>query len=256
MAMSDVFFTPSILITLAICLILISALGLFFIQKLNQQNHKLNTMFDIVNTLAKETNEIKYHLYTGENPELGENLSGGNTKDGEPFTSYENDASMLAQNTNLESHTISMINVSSDESSDDDEKNGYDEDEESDDDNDDDEDDDDDDDEDDDEEDEDDEDEDDQESDDEDEVDGIENQDKDSDAAVIELDEELSSLPELESEIIDEPKQEGGVKNLDIVLDYKKASLTKLRELVQSKGIVDDASKMKKADILKLLESD
>ena len=40
------------------------------------------------------------------------------------------------------------------------------------------------------------------------------------------------------------------------VLDYKKASLTKLREIVQSKGIVDDASKMKKADILKLLESE
>ena len=59
MALADVFFTPSILITLAICLILISALGLFFIQKLNQQNHKINTMFDLVNTLAQEMNYLK-----------------------------------------------------------------------------------------------------------------------------------------------------------------------------------------------------
>ena len=46
------------------------------------------------------------------------------------------------------------------------------------------------------------------------------------------------------------------VKNLDIVLDYKKASLSKLREIVTNKGIVNDASKMKKTELLKLLETE
>ena len=115
MAMTDVFFTPSILITLAICLILISALGLFFIQKLNQQNHKLNTMFDIVNTLAKETNEIKYHLFTGENGELEEQPGGGGT-DSKAFPSAVDDSSMVQHhNDDDESHTINMIDVSSDD---------------------------------------------------------------------------------------------------------------------------------------------
>ena len=42
-------------------------------------------------------------------------------------------------------------------------------------------------------------------------------------------------------------------KNIDI-LDYKKLSLTKLRSILVEKGIVTDASRMKKPDILKLLE--
>ena len=48
---------------------------------------------------------------------------------------------------------------------------------------------------------------------------------------------------------------ETSIKSLDVVLDYKKASLSKLREIVQSKGLVSDASKMKKNDILKVLDS-
>ena len=35
--------------------------------------------------------------------------------------------------------------------------------------------------------------------------------------------------------------------------DYKKMSLTKLKEVIVEKGIVTDASKLKKNDILKLL---
>ena len=49
---------------------------------------------------------------------------------------------------------------------------------------------------------------------------------------------------------------ESKIKSLDVVMDYKKASLTKLRDLVQSKGLVTDASKMKKSDILKVLDSE
>ena len=40
------------------------------------------------------------------------------------------------------------------------------------------------------------------------------------------------------------------------VIDYKKLSITKLRTIVTEKGIVNNASKLKKEDILKLLESE
>ena len=69
---------------------------------------------------------------------------------------------------------------------------------------------------------------------------------------------EVEEIPDLEpDEVIQEDEEEVSetvVKSLDVVLDYKKASLIKLREIVQSKGLVTDASKMKKSDILKVLE--
>ena len=59
MSLVDVFFTPSLFITLAVCLILISLLGLYFIQKINQQNHKINTMVDLVATLGEQMNVLR-----------------------------------------------------------------------------------------------------------------------------------------------------------------------------------------------------
>jgi len=46
------------------------------------------------------------------------------------------------------------------------------------------------------------------------------------------------------------------VKNLNVVFDYKKASLGKLREIVEQKGLSSDTSKLKKQELLKLLEID
>ena len=43
------------------------------------------------------------------------------------------------------------------------------------------------------------------------------------------------------------------IKNVE-VLDYKKLSLNKLRSIVTEKGLVTDASKLKKHELLKLLE--
>jgi hypothetical protein len=51
------------------------------------------------------------------------------------------------------------------------------------------------------------------------------------------------------------------LKNIDVIdigevdskSDYKKMSINKLREVVVSKGLIADASKLKKQDILKLL---
>jgi hypothetical protein len=46
------------------------------------------------------------------------------------------------------------------------------------------------------------------------------------------------------------------VKNLNVVFDYKKASLSKLREIVEQKGLSSDTSKLKKQELLKMLEID
>ena len=80
MALVDVFFTPSILITLAVCLILISVLGLYFIQKINQQNHKINTMVDLVATLSEQMNVLRSMTPLSNNVAVGgSSLSTDNT---------------------------------------------------------------------------------------------------------------------------------------------------------------------------------
>ena len=58
MSLSDIF-TPSVVISLAISLLLIGLLGLYVNNKMNDQNHKLNTMFDLVSTLANELQMVR-----------------------------------------------------------------------------------------------------------------------------------------------------------------------------------------------------
>ena len=52
------------------------------------------------------------------------------------------------------------------------------------------------------------------------------------------------------------PANPSSVKNLNVVFDYKKASLGKLREIVEQKGLSSDTSKLKKQELLKMLEID
>jgi hypothetical protein len=76
--------------------------------------------------------------------------------------------------------------------------------------------------------------------------------------------EELANLDEI---ILEDNKVErvktpetttntSSVKNLNVVFDYKKASLGKLREIVEQKGLSSDTSKLKKQELLKMLEID
>ena len=58
---------------------------------------------------------------------------------------------------------------------------------------------------------------------------------------------------EEEIEIESEDVSDINIKNVE-VLDYKKLSLNKLRSIVTEKGVVTDASKLKKHELLKLLE--
>jgi hypothetical protein len=261
MSLSDIF-TPSVVISLAISLLLIGLLGLYVSNKMNEQNHKLNTMFDLVSTLANELQMVRSQPHVTP-PSMG----GG----GGGVRVYEKPE---VANTN---HLVNMIDVSDDSDSSGDESDGdTDEGAESDDEsgsgndrsgsddegdgegNDesgsdgDDED----------------------ESDDGSDDDDNEENDVRSDKAIVvseslddALFEELSNLDDI---ILEETNVERvktpettthaasapSVKNLNVVFDYKKASLTKLREIVEQKGLSTDTSKLKKQELLKMLEID
>jgi hypothetical protein len=256
MSLSDIF-TPSVVISLAISLLLIGLLGLYVSNKMNEQNHKLNTMFDLVSTLANELQIVRSQPPVGSvgSPSIG---GGGGRMYEKPEVA----------NTN---HLVNMIDVSDDSDSSgddesdgdsdcdgecdgDDENDGNDE-EDSDDGSDD---------------------GDDEESDGD--SDGDDDHDARSDKAIVvseslddALFEELANLddivlgetnvervktPETTTTTTPAPANTSSVKNLNVVFDYKKASLSKLREIVEQKGLSSDTSKLKKQELLKMLEID
>jgi hypothetical protein len=251
MSLSDIF-TPSVVISLAISVLLIGLFGLYVNNKLNEQNHKLNTMFDLVSTLANELQMVRSQVpLSMGSPSIG---GGG----GRVYEKPEVGST---------THLVSMIDVSDDSESSGDESDGEtDEGAESDDDG---------------------EGEGEEESDDGSEGDAGDDEasDGDSDSDIEDLGhdaprsdkaiivseslddalfEELANLDEI---ILEDNKVErvktpetttntSSVKNLNVVFDYKKASLGKLREIVEQKGLSSDTSKLKKQELLKMLEID
>lgn len=244
MSLSDIF-TPSVVISLAISVLLIGLLALYVSNKLSEQNHKLNSMFDLVSTLANEVNMVRSKSF---HDTLPHSIGGG------PLPQA------AAPNTN---HLVNMIDVSDNSvADDDDDSDGDDSDGDCDDDNESDADDD---------EDGDDEDDDKTENSNDDDNDDEDDDDEDSeadleDAIVIpetfditESHVELTELDEFTLEETTTPSkseqhESSNVKNLNVVIDYKKASVNKLREIVEQKGLASDTSKLKKPDLLKLLE--
>jgi hypothetical protein len=260
MSLSDIF-TPSVVISLAISLLLIGLLGLYVNNKMNEQNHKLNTMFDLVSTLANELQMVRSQPHVG----MGSPSIGGGVAVGRVYEKPE------VANTN---HLVNMIDVSDDSESSGDESDG--------------------------ETDEGDESGDDSGSDDDDNNEGKGNGDEESgsdgddeesvgdsdsesdddehdarsDKAIIvseslddALFEELANLDDIvlgetqvervkTPETTTPPANTSHVKNLNVVFDYKKASLGKLREIVEQKGLSSDTSKLKKQELLKMLEID
>ena len=61
MPISDIFTTP-FLICLGICLLLLGLLGMYFTQKIMEQNHKITSMFELVSTMAEEMNAIRANI--------------------------------------------------------------------------------------------------------------------------------------------------------------------------------------------------
>jgi len=245
MALTDVFTSPffiSFVITL-----LVGFLGVYITQKLYQQNHKITTMFEIVSTLAGEVQTLRSQLMFGSMGNVGG--AGGLIHQPQPQV-------VLSEEQN-----IKLISVSDDE----DGEEGEDEDQE------------------DSEEEEDDENSDDAEEDlgedsDDDQEDSEEDDEEDgtkeSIGEIEELEEELHvkkiNLEDIEELHIEEDESPDfdniiksisvedtidlGLKSFDVEFDYKKASLGKLKSLAMEKGLVKDASKMKKQDLLKLFE--
>ena len=58
MALSDIFTVP-FLVSLGITLLLVGLLGMFFVQRLQEQNHKMASMLGLVSTMAEELNFIR-----------------------------------------------------------------------------------------------------------------------------------------------------------------------------------------------------
>ena len=61
MALSDLFTLP-FLLSLGLTLLLTGLLGMFFVQKLQEQNHKMTSMLGLVSTMAEELNFIRGRL--------------------------------------------------------------------------------------------------------------------------------------------------------------------------------------------------
>ncbi len=61
MALSDIFTVP-FLVSLGITLLLVGLLGMFFVQRLQEQNHKMASMLGLVSTMAEELNFIRGRL--------------------------------------------------------------------------------------------------------------------------------------------------------------------------------------------------
>jgi hypothetical protein len=246
MSLSDIF-TPSVVISLAISLLLIGLLGLYVNNKMNEQNHKLNTMFDLVSTLANELQMVRSQPPVG----IGSaSIGGGRVYEKPEVANTTHLVNMIDVSDNSDSSGGEESDGDTDEGAESDDDSGGDGEDASG---------------------SDDGDGDDEESDGDSDGDDDEHDARSDKAIVVSeslddaLFEELANLDEI---VLGEtsvervktpeatPANISSVKNLNVVFDYKKASLSKLREIVEQKGLSSDTSKLKKQELLKMLEID
>jgi hypothetical protein len=259
MGLSDIITTP-FLLCLGICFLLIGLLGYYFIQKINEQNHKMNSMLDLITTIANELNNVNARLHS---------VPVGAVQNYQTTDLNQSPNNMLIPVSDDENDDI---NIGSEDESDDEEEGDEEEDDDEEDDNgksfiksinignvlnfnfddaklnedkDDDEH------------------EDDDEDEDEDEDENYNNNDSDSVSISSEKEGDLDSEEENEDEERDKEKsfEENPIQITDLEeikeslkIDYKKFALNKLRSMVIDKGFTSDASKLKKQDLIKLLE--
>jgi len=242
MSIGDYLSVP-FLITLGITLLLVGIVGLFFTQRLQEQNHKINSMVGLVSTMAEEMNYLRGRLV-----QIG----------GAPVNSLDS-ASGLHNYSLFDSDPNKLIEVSDGEEDEDDEDDDDESDDESDDD-----------------------------SDDEsnievdadnsanikvinihetsapetfvEELSDSESDEESDDSKSASSDSinlvEIESSNDLDALNISLGNSDDKQINLDLsITDYKKLSLNKLRSLVLEKGLSDDANKLKKPELLKLLGS-
>jgi len=236
------------LISLGITLLLIGIVGMFFTQRLQEQNHKINSIIGLVTTMAEEMNYLRAKTAANPNIELN-NKEGGSASafaseaeelllvsDGEDDDSDESDDDDDDDDDDEEgddelldisevkdsSENVKLINIFSSLSNDEVEISNlneiYDDDDAS--------------------------------------------SDSDSEELVsnsnetinlVELDSNTDiDMNALNSSLINRDEK---VLSIDLnTVDYKKFSITQLRNIVSEKGLSDDPTKLKKNDLIKLLE--
>jgi cobalamin biosynthesis protein CobT len=266
MAITDLF-SSSFLFSVAIIIILIGGIFAFISYRMAEQDHKINAMIGLVSTMANETQFFRSKIHT-----IQQQLDVANTD-------QLHSIHLSTNNLGEKEITKNLISVSDDEYDDDDDDDDEDEDEDEDEEDDEDE------------EEEDEEEEEEDEEEEEEEEEKLDDDNVEKTIKVITLSDDNISMSHIENiadhklihlDSLDE-KNEASISNhlieeLNSTSDnnnflsnisindlgenedlqsskneYKKLSLNKLREVVVSKGLTTDASKLKKNDILKLL---
>ena len=235
MGLFDIFST-SFLITIAITMLALCLMFLYFSQKLSEQDHKISSMIDLVTTMAQEIHLLKNSSHTSEvhyPSDLTNNVAPTLvTKHNELIEVSDDDESLDSVSLDSDSNA-SLASLEEDELDDSD-------------------------------------------SEDDESVTSLEESElNDVNSLNIDEDEhvELEHLEDIDSiqnvnNNVEEDKEEvkeqslGDLSDLKTILmsdsnnhdtDYKKMSVDKLRHVVVEKGLVVDASKLKKKDLLKLL---
>jgi hypothetical protein len=233
------------LITLGITLLLVGIVGVFFTQRLQEQNHKINSMVGLVSTMAEEVNYLRsrliqiggvpaptadsgmqnYSLFDSDTNKLIEvsdgeededdesSESGSDDDDSESESGSDNESEANADN----SANIKVINIHESsapetfaEDLNDSESDG--------------------------------------------ESDDSKSESSESNESINLV--EIDSSNDLDALNISLGNSDDKHINVDLsITDYKKLSLNKLRSIVQEKGLSDDANKLKKPELLKLLGS-
>ena len=239
-------FNPSFFMFLGILLLSLSFLIFYFENKIREQNHKINSMFSLVSSITEELNNANMRIHY---------IMNGTSQNINTHDNNIHSVSILP-NTNVNTYS-NKIEVSDDEEDEDEDDEDEDED---------------------DEEDEEDEDEDEEDEDEDEEDDEEINKNQDLDI------QNLEELNDLGEEVLEEDpnlnetktfvlkndplytKDENlssDLKSIHISLDqtlpsdYKKLSVTQLKNLVIQKGLanLEEVNKMKKGDMFKLLSS-
>ena len=110
MPTSNIFSIP-LLIYLGITLLIIGFVSVFFMQRLNEQNHKLVSMLTLVSTMAEEINAMRFHFKNA-------NVGGGNG--GSSFVEQNQNTSPFSLRNSTDRIAVSDDEYEDDNSDDDD----------------------------------------------------------------------------------------------------------------------------------------
>lgn len=233
MGLFDIFST-SFLITIAITMLALCLMFLYFSQKLSEQDHKISSMVDLVTTMAQEIHLLKNTSHTSEvhyPSDLTNNVAPTLvTKHNELIEVSDDDESLDSDSDSDSNASLASLEDELDDSDSEDDESVA--------------------------------------SLEESELNDVNSLNIDEDEHVeLEHLEDIDSIQNVNNNV-EEDKEEvkeqslGDLSDLKTIsmsdsnnhdTDYKKMSVDKLRHVVVEKGLVVDASKLKKKDLLKLL---